>query len=338
MKNLLKYLVTRLLLTIPMLLILLTLVFVVLRVMPGDPVSALLGAHAPEKVIEEKQHELGLDKPIWVQYVNYLGQLARFDFGESMVFKQKVLQPILEKLPATVELTLFGMILALGIGVPLGAWAARNRRSAGDFIARLYGNIVYCIPVFWMGLLLQLFFGVMLGWLPISGRVGARISPSSFEITGFYLVDTLLRGNLVAFGDVAVHLLLPALTLGVTLSGVFLRLTRANMLDSLKSDFVLAGRARGLPEKDVVYGHALGNAFVPVLTMLGLQFAVLLAGAILTETTFSWPGMGRLLLERIYLRDYPTIQGIIVFFALFVSLISLIVDLIHALIDPRVKY
>ena len=338
MKNLLKYLVTRLLLTIPMLLILLTLVFVVLRVMPGDPVSALLGAHAPEKVILQKQHELGLDKPIWEQYVTYMFQLARFDFGESMVFKQKVLQPILEKLPATIELTLFGMLIALGIGVPLGAWAARNRRSTGDFMARLYGNIVYCIPVFWMGLLLQLFFGVLLGWLPISGRVSPRISPSGFETTGFYFLDTLLRGNFIAFGDVAVHMLLPALTLGVTLSGVFLRLTRANMLDALKSDFVLAARARGLPEKDVVYGHALGNAFVPVLTMLGLQFAVLLAGAILTETTFSWPGMGRLLLERIYLRDYPTIQGIIVFFALFVSLISLIVDVVHALIDPRVKY
>ena len=161
MKNLLKYLVTRLLLTIPMLLILLTLVFVVLRVMPGDPVSALLGAHAPEKVILQKQHELGLDKPIWEQYVTYMFQLARFDFGESMVFKQKVLQPILEKLPATIELTLFGMLIALGIGVPLGAWAARNRRSTGDFMARLYGNIVYCIPVFWMGLLLQLFFGVL---------------------------------------------------------------------------------------------------------------------------------------------------------------------------------
>jgi len=338
MKNLMRYLLTRLALTVPMVLILLTLVFVVLRVMPGDPVSALLGAHAPEKVILEKQKELGLDKPIWFQYLDYLGQLARFDFGESMIFKQKVLTPILEKLPATIELTFFGLLLALGIGVAMGAWAAQNRRSTGDFAARLYGNIVYCIPVFWMGLLLQLFFGVMLGWLPISGRVGARVSPSGFETTGFYLFDTLLRGNFAAFGDVVLHLILPALTLGVTLSGVFLRLTRANMLDALKSDFVLAGRARGLPEKNVVYGHALGNAVVPVLTMLGLQFAVLLAGAILTETTFSWPVMGRLLLERIYLRDYPTIQGIIVFFALFVSLISLIVDVIHALIDPRVKY
>jgi len=338
MKNLLRYLATRLLLTIPMLLILLTVVFIVLRVIPGDPVSAMLGDHAPVKYVEEKRHELGLDKPIYEQYVDYLWQLARLDLGNSMILQEKVSAPILEKLPATVELTFVGLFVALAIGIPLGAWAARHRRSVGDFTARLYGNIVYCIPVFWMGLILQMIFGVALDWLPVAGRVGARVMTSDFESTGFYLFDTLAKGDLGSFTDVGLHLILPALTLGVTLSGIFLRLTRANMLDSLKSDFVLAARARGLPEGKVVYGHALGNAFVPVLTMLGLQFAVLLAGAILTETTFSWPGMGRLLLERIYLRDYPTVQGIIVIFALFVSLISLLVDVIHALIDPRVKY
>jgi peptide/nickel transport system permease protein len=338
MKNLLRYLATRLLLTIPMLLILLTVVFVVLRVIPGDPISAMLGDHAPVKYLAEKKHELGLDKPIWEQYIDYLWQLSRFDLGNSMILQEKVTAPILEKLPATIELTMVGLLVALGIGIPVGAWAARHRRSVGDFTARLYGNIVYCIPVFWMGLILQMIFGVALDWLPVAGRVGSRVLTRDFETTGFYLFDTVLKGDWSSFTDVALHLILPALTLGVTLSGIFLRLTRANMLDSLKSDFVLAGRARGLAEGKVVYGHALGNAFVPVLTMLGLQFAVLLAGAILTETTFSWPGMGRLLLERIYLRDYPTVQGIIVIFALFVSIISLIVDIIHALIDPRVKY
>jgi len=338
MKNLLRYLGTRLLLTIPMLLILLTVVFIVLRVIPGDPISAMLGDHAPVKYVAEKKHELGLDKPIWEQYIDYLWQLARLDLGNSMVLQEKVTAPILEKLPATIELTFCGLVVALGIGIPLGAWAARHRRSLGDFSARLYGNIVYCIPVFWMGLILQMIFGVALDWLPVAGRVGSRVLTSDFESTGFYLLDTLMKGDLEAFTDVGLHLILPALTLGVTLSGIFLRLTRANMLDSLKSDFVLAARARGVAEGKVVYGHALGNAFVPVLTMLGLQFAVLLSGAILTETTFSWPGMGRLLLERIYLRDYPTVQGIIVIFALFVALISLLVDVIHALIDPRVKY
>ncbi|MBN1686221.1 MAG: ABC transporter permease, partial [Spirochaetales bacterium] len=171
-----------------------------------------------------------------------------------------------------------------------------------------------------------------------AGRTGARVFPSLFEKTGFYLLDTLLAGNFAAFADVFLHLLLPAITLGIVLSGVFVRLTRANMLDVLKSDYILAARARGIPERKVVYKHGLKNAFIPILTMLGLQFALLLANAILTETTFSWPGVARLLLERIYLRDYPTVQGVIVVFALIVSLISLIVDLLYALIDPRVKY
>ncbi len=321
-----------------MLFILLTLVFVVLRVMPGDPVKAVLGAHAPPHVIEEKRIELGLDKPLIVQYFNYLGQLLRFDLGDSMVLKQKVSVPIKEKLPATLELSVMGMLFTLIIGIPLGAFSASKRRSARDLGIRLYGNIVYCIPVYWMGLMLQLVFGIWLGWLPVAGRTSARVFPSLFDKTGFYLLDTLLVGNFAAFYDVFLHLLLPAFTLGIVLSGVFVRLTRANMLDVLKSDYILAARARGIPERKVVYKHGLKNAFIPVLTMLGLQFALLLANAILTETTFSWPGVARLLLERIYLRDYPTVQGVIVVFALIVSLISLIVDLLYALIDPRVKY
>jgi peptide/nickel transport system permease protein len=338
MKNLLRYIITRILLTIPMILILVSLVFVVLRIMPGDPVRSMLGAHAPPEVIAQKQEELGLNKPIIVQYLEYLGHLVRLDLGRSMILQQDVTQPIKEKLPATLELTLVGLLFTLLIGVPLGAYAASKRRSGRDFGIRLYGNIVYCIPVFWMGLMLQLIFGVWLNWLPIAGRTSPRTFVSMFENTGFYLIDTLLVGNFAAFTDVVVHLLLPSLTLGIVISGVFVRLTRSNMLDILKTDYVLAARARGIPERKVVYRHALKNALIPVLTMMGLQFALLLAGAILTESTFSWPGMGRLLVQRIYLRDYPTIQGVIVVYAFMVSIISLVVDLIYALIDPRVKY
>jgi len=338
MKGLLRYLVTRVVLTIPMVFILLTIVFVVLRVMPGDPVSAFLGAHAPPAVIAEKKKELGLDKPIYVQYVNYLGQIARGDLGNSMVLQQTVWSTIKDKLPATIELTIFGMFFTLLIGVPLGAFAARHRRSPADFGIRLFGNVAYCIPVYWMGLMLQLVFGVWLHWLPVAGRTGARTIIESFQHTGFYVFDTIISGNIPALVDVLVHLFLPSFTLGIVLSGVFIRLTRANMLDTLKADFILAAHARGVPDRRVTYGHGLKNAFVPILTMLGLQFAILLSGAILTETTFSWPGMGRLLLERIYLRDYPVVQGVIVIFALMVSAISLIVDLFYALVDPRVKY
>ena len=338
MRHLLNYLVTRILLTIPMIFIMLTLIFVVLRVMPGDPVSAMLGGHAPQQVIDEQKAKLGLNKPIAAQYVDYLGHLIHLDLGDSMIFNEMVSSPILDKLPATIELTLFGLLASLGIGIPLGAYAARRRRTGRDYGIRVYANVVYCIPVFWMGLLLQLVFGVFLGWFPISGRTGPRVDISSFTWSGFYIIDTLRAGDMAVFGDVLWHLVLPALTLGIVLSGIFVRLTRANMLDVLKGDYILAARARGIPERRVVYNHGLRNALIPIVTMLGLQFSLLLAGAILTESTFSWPGMGRLLLERIYLRDYPVIQGVIIVYTLFVSFVSLLVDLLYAAIDPRVKY
>ena len=324
--------------TIPMVFILLTIVFVVIRIMPGDPVSTMLGGLAPESVIEKKKHELGLDRPLAVQYVNYLWQICRLDLGDSMVFKQRVTKAIADKLPATLELTVAGMLIALLIGVFTGAYAADKRRSAQDYLLRFYGIVIYCIPVYWLGLMLQLIFGVWLHVLPIAGRTGPRVFASVFENTGFYILDTIWIRDWAALGDVLWHLFLPALTLGLVISGIFLRLTRANMLDVLRSDYILAAEARGIRHRIVVYKHALKNAFIPILTMMGLQFAQLICNALLTETTFSWPGMGRLLMERIYLRDYPTIQGTIVVYALLVATISLIVDIIYAMVDPRIRY
>jgi peptide/nickel transport system permease protein len=338
MKNLARYIITRLFLTIPMVFILLTIVFVVLRVMPGDPVSSLLGGHAPEHVIEQKKEALGLNRPLPIQYLNYLWQICRLDFGDSMVFNQRVTTAIAEKLPATLELTFFGMLITLFLGVFLGAYAADKRRMARDYGIRLYGIVVYCIPVFWMGLMLQLIFGIWLDVLPIAGRTGPRVFASTFEKTGFYIIDTILVQDFAALGDVLIHLVLPSLTLGLVLSGIFVRLTRTNMLDVLKADYIVAAEARGIRHRVIVYKHALKNAFIPILTMMGLQFAILMAGAVLTETTFSWPGMGRLLLERIYYRDYPVIQGVIIVIALFVAMASLIVDIIYAMVDPRVRY
>ena len=324
--------------TIPMVFILLTIVFAVVRIMPGDPVSTMLGGHAPESVIEQKKEELGLNEPLAIQYLDYLWQICRLDLGESMVFKQRVTKAIAEKLPATLELTVCGMLITLLLGVFAGAYAADKRRTTQDFMLRFYGIVIFCIPVYWLGLMLQLVFGVWLDMLPIAGRTGPRVFATLFEKTGFYIVDTLLIRDFSALGDVLLHLLLPSFTLGLVLSGVFLRLTRANMLDVLRSDYVLAAEARGIRHRKVVYKHALKNAFIPILTMMGLQFALLICNALLTETTFSWPGMGRLLMERIYLRDYPTIQGTIVIFALLVAMISLIVDIIYAMIDPRIRY
>ena len=338
MRNLVRYIITRSLMTIPMVFILLTIIFGVLRLMPGDPVSAMLGGHAPEKVIEMKREQLGLNRPMYVQYADYLWQVCHLNLGESMVLQQKVTTAIAEKLPATIELTFFAMLITLVLGVFLGAYAADKRRQFRDSAIRLYGIVVYCIPVYWLGLMLQLIFGVWFDWLPIAGRTGARIFPSDFEYTGLYIVDTLLMRDWEAFGDVLIHLVLPSLTLGLTLSGIFVRLTRANMLDVLKADYILAAESRGIKHSTIVYKHALKNAFIPILTMMGLQVALLMAGAILTETTFSWPGMGRLLLERIYLRDYPMIQGVIIVFALMVAFISLLVDTIYAVVDTRIRY
>ena len=338
MKKFIKYIIARTLLTIPMLFILLSIVFVVIRVMPGDPVASMLGGHAPQKVIDEKREELGLNQPLIVQYGNYLLQIVRLDLGESMIFKQRVIDAIGDKFPATIELSFFGMLVTLLIGIPLGAYAADKRRTGRDYGIRLYGIVIYCIPVYWMGLMLQMIFGIWLDIFPVAGRTGARVFASMFERTGFYIIDTILAQDFNALWDVAMHLFLPSVALGMMLSGIFIRLTRANMLDVLKSDYILAAEARGIPHRPVVYKHALLNAFVPILTMMGLQVALLMAGAVLTETTFSWPGIGRLLLERIYLRDYPTIQGVIVIFALLVAFVSLLVDIIYALIDPRVRY
>jgi len=338
MKNIIRYIITRTLLTIPMLFILLSIVFVVIRIMPGDPVSSMLGGHAPDSVIEQKKMELGLNRPLIVQYGDYLLQICRMDLGNSMIFNEAVIDTIKMKIPATIELTFFGMLITLLVGIPLGAYAADKRRSPQDYAIRLYGIVIYCIPVYWLGLMLQMIFGVWLDVLPVAGRTGARVFASTFETTGFYIIDTLLIKDFGALKDILIHLILPSFTLGLTLSGIFIRLTRANMLDVLKSDYVLAAEARGIRHHRVVYKHALLNAFVPILTMMGLQVALLMAGAVLTETTFSWPGMGRLLLERIYLRDYPTIQGVIVIFALVVALVSLVVDIFYALLDPRVRY
>jgi len=324
--------------TIPMVFILLTIVFVVIRIMPGDPVSAMMGGRAPRSVIEEKKQELGLNRPLAIQYVDYLWDICRMDLGESMFLEHRVTSAIAEKLPATLELSLAGMSIALLLGIFGGGYAADKRRSIQDYMLRFYSIVIYCIPSYWLGLMLQLIFGTWLGILPIAGRTGRTVFASTFERTGFYTLDTILIRDCSALGDVLLHLVLPSLTLGLVMSGVFLRLTRANMLDVLRSDYVQAAEARGIRHRKVIYKHALKNAFIPILTMIGLQFAQLLCNALLTETTFSWPGLGRLLMESIYMRDYATIQGTIVIYALLVATISLIVDIIYAVVDPRIRY
>jgi peptide/nickel transport system permease protein len=320
-----------------MIIILLSIIFIVLRVMPGDPVLAMLGDKAPMQQVEAMRHQLGLDRPLYIQFLDYVSNLARGDFGNSLIWgKRLVIVEIFEHFPATLELTIASMIVMLLVGVLTGAQAAYRRNSLADYSLRTYGIVIYALPIFWFGMILQLIFGVYLKWLPIAGRIDPLLSPRG--VTGLYTIDSLIAGNLLGFVSAVQHLILPSLTLGLVLSGIFTRLTRVHMLDVLRQDFVTAARARGLKENTVLYKHALKNAFIPILTMIGLQFALLLAGAVLTESTFSWPGMGSYLVERISYRDFPAIQGAVVFFAVLVAAVSVTVDMVYAFLDPRIRY
>ena len=331
-----QYIIVRIVLAIPMLFILLAVIFFVLRIMPGDPVLAVLGGKAPKAVIDRLRHELGLDKPIIVQFGDYLLNLFKGDLGRSTFTERPVWDEIMDRFPATLELTIFAFIVALAIGVFWGAEAARRKDGPVDVSARVFAILMYAIPVFWLGLMMQMIFGSYLRWLPI----GSRISPSVNlkVITGFYLIDSIITLNWEALKDVLAHLVLPGTTLGLVISSIFLRMVRNNAVLMYSMDFVKAARARGIKERVILYRHVLKNAFVPIMTMMGLQFALLLGGAVLTETTFSWPGMGSYLVLRIKYRDFPAVQGTVVFFALMVIVISILVDIINALVDPRVRY
>lgn len=339
------YIITRILLTIPTLLLLLSMVFLVMRVLPGDPVALHFEKKADPADMDRMRQILGLDKPLWMQYFDYLGGIVDIGYflqhgypnlGKSMQTFEDVGGQIFSAFPATLELSIYSMIIACVLGVLLGVLASKSYNSITDHTVRIFGTVTYAIPVFFLGIVFQLIFSIYLGWLPSGQRIIPLVEPPA-TITGLYTIDSLLEGNLYKFAESIKALILPSLTLGIILSGMFVRLTRTNMLETFRLDFVTAARARGLKESTVTFDYALRNAFLPVLTMMGLQFALLLGGAILTETTFSWPGLGRYIFERISFRDYTAIQGAVVMFGLFVTLVSLIVDILYAYFDPRIR-
>jgi peptide/nickel transport system permease protein len=326
-----------------MIFILLTTVFLILRVLPGDPVLLHFEKMENPAAMALMRAQLGLDKPLWAQYFDYVVGIFRGDLGKSMQDYSPVAQQIFSAFPATLELAICSMIIAVLIGVFLGVESSEAYNKPKDQVIRVFGIVTYAIPVFFLGMILQMIFGVGLHWLPVGGRIAPTMEPTGLNLgnlhfsTGLYTVDSLLEGNIYKFVLTLKYLLLPSLTLGLVLCGIFIRLTRSNMLETLRLDFVTAAKARGLKESTVTYGYALRNAFLPVLTMMGLQFALLLGGAVLTETTFSWPGLGRYLIDRINFRDYTAIQGAVVVFGIFVSLVSLAIDLLYAYLDPRIR-
>jgi peptide/nickel transport system permease protein len=337
-KALQYYILSRLLLAPLMLWVVTTVVFLLLRATPGDPVDAILGPRAPESAKETLRQELGLGDPLWLQYVHYMADLLRLNLGTSLTARgQTVWQIIHDHFPATVELAFCSMVVAAVVGITVGAIAASKPNTTVDASGRLFGIITYAIPMYWFGMILQLVFSVWLRWFPLGTRYPLTL-PTPQGATGLYVVDSILQLNFSQFFIALYHLALPSLTLGVLISGVFERMVRVNLKQTLRADYVEAARARGIPEVRIVVAHALKNAMIPVITVLGLTFASLLGGAILTEVTFSWPGLANRLYEAISLRDYPVVQGIMVFFAAIVAIASILIDILNAYVDPRIRY
>jgi len=333
-----KYILIRALMIIPMILILYTIVFFFLRILPGNPILAVVGTkNIPPEQLRYLEHLAGLDKPLYVQYFDYLWKMLHGNLGVTLAspMGKPVSSYIALRLPATIELTIFAFTVSVLLGIATGVLGAVRKGTKTDTAMRVYSIIAYTLFIPWFGMMLQYLFGVKLHWLPTSGRIDPSIT-SFHPITGFYILDSIIQGNWAAL-SVLEHLILPSLTLGIVLSGAYTRLVRNNLVDVLSQDFVRSYKARGVPDRKVLL-YALKNAFIPVVTLMGLQFAILLGGAVLTETTFNWPGMGTFIMDRISYRDYNSIQGAVIVFALFVGVISLIVDVIYALLDPRVEY
>ncbi len=335
-----RFIAARVLFAIPTIIVLLTIVFIVMRLIPGNPIVAMVGMKAPPEVIKELVHEAGLDKPLYVQYIDYLVGVFRGDLGRSLIWgRRPVIAEIMDHFPATLELSISSFIVAIILSLAAGAIGSSLRVVRGlkilDTLARVYGIIAWTLFIPWIGMLLQLVFGVWLRILPIAGRIDPGLEPP--RITGLYVIDSILTHRWDSLMSAIKHLILPSITLGLVISGGLTRIVRNNVMEAFRQDFMVTYRALGAGTRKLML-TALRNAFIPIMTMMGLEFAYLLAGAVLTETTFSWPGMGTFLVERIIYADYTTVQGTVVFFAIIVVVINTLVDIVYAFIDPRIRY
>lgn len=338
--SLLRYLAIRFTLIFPTVLILVTMVFVVMRTI-GDPITAALGGKLSNEELQIRIHEAGYDRPILVQYFEYLGQILRGDFGSTLTTKKPVTDLLATYGMATLELAIYALIVAFLVGIPLGMLAARKRDTGTDAGLRLFAILAYATPVFFVGLLLKLVFAVAFPILPVNGRstVNTELAMTLMENpTGIYLIDAIRLGKAEYVIDVLSHAILPGTALGLLTAGIFLRLVRANMIGTLNTEYVDAARSRGVSETRLVTTHAFRPALIPIITVIGMQIAVLLSGAVLTETTFEWKGLGFQLAQYLNARDYVAVQGIVALLAVIVALTNFLVDVIVALVDPRVKF
>lgn len=347
-----RYIFRRLLSVIPTLIGVTFVIFMFQRLIPGDPAVAMLGEHAAKENVERIREQLGLNRPLFLdrdalhqgdfaqffdsQYIRYLGRLVRLDLGDSIHRRIPVAETLAQRFPATVELGLLSLMIAILIGIPVGIASAARRNSILDGVSMVGSLIGVSMPIFWLGLMEIMLFAVLLNWLPTGGRLssGVKIDP----ITNLYLVDSLLKGNWAGFVDALKHIIMPAIALATIPMAIIARMTRSSMLDVLQEDYIRTATAKGLAEQVVLFRHALKNAFLPVITIIGIQAGTLMAGAVLTETIFAWPGIGKWVYDAILGRDYPIVQGGTLLIALIFVFFNLLVDVSYALLDPRIHY
>lgn len=332
----LHYIGKRLLQLIPVLLGMVFVVFLIIRAIPGDPAQVILGQQASKEAVEALTEKLGLNEPWYIQFFEYLKGILTGDLGESLRTKRAIAEEVWPYLAATFELAIFAMIIAVIVGMNAGIISAWFQNSWFDYIAMVVALIGVSMPIFWLGLMEQWIFSIQLEWLPTSGRQNVRDPIQA--VTHFYLIDTLINGRFDQFVVAIKHLILPGIALATIPMAIIARMTRASMLEVMRSDYIRTARSKGQKMFVVVYKHALKNALIPVLTVIGLQTGMLLGGAILTETIFSWPGIGRYIYEAIGYRDYPVIQSGILIVAFMFIMINLIVDILYSFIDTRIKY
>ncbi|MFQ5858138.1 MAG: ABC transporter permease [Anaerolineae bacterium] len=347
-----RYIIRRLLSLIPTLLGVTIVIFLLLRLIPGDPAVAMLGEHAAKDNVERIREQLGLNRPLFLdgealkqgdfrgffdsQYLRFLSRLGRGDLGNSIHRRIAIAGELKQRFPATVELAAFAMVLAVIVGVPAGIVSAARHNSLLDGVSMIGSLIGVSMPIFWLGLMEIMLFAVILGWFPVGGRLDHDIGLE--VVTNFFLIDSILTGNGTALLDTLKHLAMPALALATIPMAIVARMTRSSMLEVLQTDYVRTAHAKGLRERVVLFRHALKNAFLPVITIIGLQTGSLLAGAILTETIFAWPGIGKWVYDAILGRDYPVVQGGTLLIALVFVLVNLLVDMSYAYLDPRIRY
>jgi ABC-type dipeptide/oligopeptide/nickel transport system permease component len=330
-----EYTVRRAFYSIPVLFLVVIIIFSIVRMIPGDPAVALLGEGATQVQVQALRAQLKLDEPVVNQFFAYLGGLLQGDLGNSLRTGQPIRDELMQRLPATLELSLFALLISVLVGLPLGILSAVFPNSWSDQLTRIFALVGVSGPAFWFAIILQITFAIGLGILPVSGRLDPILRPETSS--GFLILENLLTGNFEVARDAFLHVILPALVLAAFMGATIARFLRATMLEVLSADYIRTARGKGLTERTVLFLHALQNALLPVVTIVGLKFAELLGGAILTETVFAWPGMGRYMFDAIKNRDYPVIQGATLLFTVIYILSSLAVDLIYGLLDPRIR-